>query len=219
MRPTENLCQLQSMTGTSSLLRTVISFGYSRTAVLWRCYLLDMSSELAVNGKRRDRQGRLLGNCRPRQRLPLSLVGEKLPGERQPYVMARCPVAKEDFRPSECPVCLTEINKRRRWVELRCKHGLCKTCLWRLVRAQGEGSMCPLCRKQLCAYLNEIRAADSATPGAATAAAEPAAPVVGFPVVLASVEAQQPATPPLPGVCEASEGTTGAATNANTRET
>ncbi|GAB4820816.1 hypothetical protein N2152v2_007862 [Parachlorella kessleri] len=140
--------------------------------------------------------------------------GEKLPGERQPYVMARCPVGKEDFRPSECPVCLTEINKRRRWVELRCKHGLCKTCLWRLVRAQGEGAMCPLCRNQLCAYLSEIRAADSTTSGAARAA-EPPTPVVGFPVVLAGVE-PQPVTEPPAGVRETTEGTGGATSTSTT---
>ena len=75
--------------------------------------------------------------------------------------------------------------------------------------------MCPLCRHQLCAYLSEIRAADCLPSGAARAA-EPATPVVGFPVVLAGVEAQ-PVTERPADVCEVTDGTVGG-TNASARQ-
>lgn len=85
----------------------------------------------------------------------------------------------------ECPICLSNITKRRRWVRLHCGHGTCKKCLYQLVETKGVKSDCPLCRAALfqareseegeVGVAQNLELAAAAEAGAAEAGAEAAA--------------------------------------------
>lgn len=71
--------------------------------------------------------------------LPLPPAAKLKDEERHIYLTARCPLGQGEFAPTECPICLTNVTRRHRWVGFPCQHGVCKKCLWPMVGCTGLG--------------------------------------------------------------------------------
>jgi len=62
------------------------------------------------------------------------------------HFVIHVPESRDEIKEQECPICLKQHPKSRKWIVFGCGHATCRKCFKKMVSRQKLYTNCPLCR-------------------------------------------------------------------------